>query len=148
VSFKIQVSQPAVTDDSYLRTDVKPPKLGKGALQYIYIHIHVSFICALCALRMRPLHRLRHLRDHCCTCRTIVRAIAPLFLCSFFQSQKMYDLDFRSKFVLREEFLLIWNPSRQILVVPVKRLLNAIVCLTFESRDRSFLLIFFVSLVS
>lgn len=30
------MSQPAVTDDSYLRTDVKPPKLGKGAVHKIY----------------------------------------------------------------------------------------------------------------
>jgi len=117
VSFKIQVSQPAVTDDSYLRTDVKPPKLGKGALQYIYIHIHVSFICALCALRMRPLHR-RHLRHHCCTCRTVPSH--RTFLCSFFQSQKMYALDFRSKFF--EKFLLILN-SCQFIVSPVQRLI-------------------------
>jgi len=63
----------------------------------------------------------------------------------------MYNLDFRSKFF--EKFLLILN-SRQIVMIPAqrlviallsRRLLNAIICLTFESRDFSFLLIFFVS---
>uniref|UniRef100_V9I985 Coiled-coil domain-containing protein AGAP005037 n=1 Tax=Apis cerana TaxID=7461 RepID=V9I985_APICE len=36
------VSQPAVTDDSYLRTDVKPPKLGKGAVHKIYTFLLIT----------------------------------------------------------------------------------------------------------
>ena len=36
------MSQPAVTDDSYLRTDVKPPKLGKGAVHKIYTFLLIT----------------------------------------------------------------------------------------------------------
>jgi len=57
VSFKIQVSQPAVTDDSYLRTDVKPPKLGKGALQYICFFYMCTFANArLSSFALSSLH--------------------------------------------------------------------------------------------
>lgn len=62
VSFKIQVSQPAVTDDSYLRTDVKPPKLGKGALQYICFFYTCTFANA-----RRHCHLLSFVRCHRCT---------------------------------------------------------------------------------
>lgn len=82
VSFKIQVSQPAVTDDSYLRTDVKPPKLGKGALQYVYVFF---YICTVANARRIVASYL--LRYHRCTSlsRTHTRAV-------FFSSHS-YDLD-------------------------------------------------------
>lgn len=58
VSFKIQVSQPAVTDDSYLRTDVKPPKLGKGALQNMFpICTHTCSRKCIAASHLSRYHR-------------------------------------------------------------------------------------------
>lgn len=84
VSFKIQVSQPAVTDDSYLRTDVKPPKLGKGALQYMFPLYTRTCECSRKCIAASHISRYHHY-----TSRTFV-PLSHYFISYFFLYTILY----------------------------------------------------------